>query len=92
MPAQAKDCYNLEVEPNHYKCCFFHEIYTHNGKFKNKTDCDSVNLEDYKNMANKVKTESAFITSQGGIIEVYEIDCSSNYLYISLLLLIALLF
>ena len=37
--------------------------------------------EDYINMVNKVKSMIGYIKSQGGIIEVYEIDCSSNYLY-----------
>ena len=43
-------------------------------------------------MVNKVKSEIGHIKSEGGIIEVYEVDCSSNYLYISLLSLIVLLF
>ena len=92
VPTQAKDCYNLPVDSNEYKCCYSHKIYTHKGKFHSDTLCDATNFEDYNNMVNKVKSEIGHIKSEGGIIEVYEVDCSSNYLYISLLSLIVLLF
>ena len=92
VPMKAKDCYNLAVEKNEYKCCYFHQIYTQKGKFHNDTLCEGVKEADYNNMVNKVKSEIGYIKSQGGVIEAYEIDCSSNYLYISLLLLIVLLF
>ena len=92
VPTQAKDCYNLPVDSNEYKCCYYHQIYTQKGKFHNYTLCDGVKEADYKNMANKVKSEIGYIKSQGGVIETYEIDCSSNYLYIYLLSLIVLLF
>ena len=92
VPSKAKDCYNLEVEKKEYRCCYYHQIYTLEGKFYNDTLCDGAKYEDYINMDNKVKSMIGYIKSKGGIIEVYEIDCSSNYLYISLLLLIVLLF
>ena len=92
VPTKANDCYNLNVEANKYKCCYFRKKYTENGKLHNDILCSGVTEEEYNNMANKVKSEMDFIKSKGGIVETFIEDCSSNYLYISLLSLIILLF
>ena len=92
VPTQAKDCYNLTVEKNEYKCCYSRQEYTQEGKYHNHTRCEGVKEADYNNMGNRIKSLIGYIKSQGGIIQTYEMNCSSNYLYISLLSLIVLLF
>ena len=74
-----------------YKCCYVNQKYYEEGKFRNYTRCTGYSKEDYDNLDKLVKSKKGYLNSIGGIIEHYEINCSSKYLYISLLSIIIFL-
>ena len=53
--------------------------------------CTSLTKEEFDSVHLLVKSLKQFIDKMGGKLETYDIDCSSKYLYISLILLIIFL-
>ena len=84
-PVGPKDCNYLPLITGNYKCCYISQKYYFGGDFTNKTKCKPYNRYDYDNLAKVVKSERDYLKAKGGIIENYIVDCSSNYLYLSLL-------
>ena len=89
-PTKAKDCYHIPVLEDYHKCCFYKRNYFIQGQKTNVTYCHHTTKEEYDNLPNIVKSQKNFIKSNGGVLNDFEWDCSSNYLYISLLSLIVL--
>ena len=76
---------------SHYKCCYENHKYFEEGKFRNISRCTGYSKEDYDHLDKLIKSKKRYLESIGGIIEHYEVNCSSKYLYISLLSLIIFL-
>ena len=90
-PVRGKDCYYLTISTGDYKCCFIKMKFFINGDFVNQTACSPIDRHYYDNLDKMAKTQKAAIKKMGGIIESFDIDCSSNYLYIPLLSLMLFL-
>ena len=83
-PTGKKDCWDKlsdEEKKKYSYCCYYHGK---NFGIEIKT-CSTVTKEEYKDIKSYIDTLNA-------LGDVYELDCKSNYLNISLLFLIALLF
>ena len=95
-PSQPSDCHNLWINETftpgyYYKCCYVAKQYYFNGNFHNETSCTPVTKEYYDTLIPRVKSELDFYKISGSVIDKFVTDCSSNYLYISLLSLIIFL-
>ena len=95
-PSQPSDCHNLWINETftpgyYYKCCYVAKQYYFNGNFQNETSCTPVTKEYYDTLIPRVKSELDFYKISGSVIDKFVTDCSSNYLYISLLSLIIFL-
>jgi len=94
-PNDTNQCFSLwvndSVTPNYYKCCYEIKKYYFEGKYHNSTNCIAVTKEHYDTIGLRVKSGIDYYKSMGGILEKYEFNCSSNYLFISLLSLIIFL-
>ena len=85
-PSQPSDCYNREKsDEEEYKCCYIYKKYYSKGQLEKIQSCASLTKIEFDNIKDIMKSFRAGIEKIGGIIEAYEIDCSSNYLYISLI-------
>ena len=95
-PSQPSDCHNLWINETltpgyYYKCCYVAIQYYFNGNFHNETSCTPVTKEYYDTLIPRVKSEYDYYKISGSVIDKFVTDCSSNYLYISLLSLIIFL-
>ena len=90
-PKQASDCHNRDKGKDDYKCCYVVEKYTLMGKLTDRITCSSLDEDEYNNIKQIIKSMKQGVEKMGGKFETYDIDCSSNYLFISLLLLMILL-
>ena len=89
-PTKASDCYNLPVYEDYHKCCFYKRIFFIQGQKTNLTYCHHTTKEEYDNLRNIVKSHKDYIKANGGILNDFTWDCSSNYLYLSLFSLVIL--
>ena len=95
-PSQPSDCHNLWINETltpgyYYKCCYVAKQFYFNGDFNNKTSCTPMTKEIYDTLIPRVKSEYDYYKISGSVIDKFVTDCSSNYLYISLLSLIIFL-
>ena len=90
-PVGPKDCIYLPIPKSYYKCCYIRQQFYVGYEFENKTGCYPYSRSQYENLAKVVQSQKGFIKSQAGIIDYYDVDCPSNYLYLSLLSLIIFL-
>jgi hypothetical protein len=91
-PKEASDCHNLDKSvDNQYKCCYVYEKYFLMGSLEKGKLCHPVTQIEFNNIKDVIKSYKDAIEKMGGILDTYNIDCSSNYLFISLLLLMILL-
>ena len=84
-PVGPKDCNYLPLQRDYYKCCYVREKYYYKGDFENRTACAPLGRYDYDNLAKQVKSKRDYLNAKGAIIQDFVVDCSSNYLYLSLL-------
>lgn len=86
-PVGIKDCNYLPLRKGYgyYKCCYIRRKIYSDGNFANYTACEPFSRDAYEHLPKVVKSLRDYIKSQGGIIENFEFDCPSNYLYLSLL-------
>ena len=86
-----KDCNNLKIHPGFYKCCYVKvKGKNENGKKETAEYCQSITQDDYNNIKDYIKNiEKTFESSD---FDIKKFDCNSNYLLISIMSLILLLF
>jgi hypothetical protein len=75
----------------YYKCCYENRQYYLNGKYTNITQCAPVTREKYDTLIQREKSGIDYLKTNGAVLDKYEFNCSSNYLYLSLLSLIIFL-
>ena len=85
------DCTGLNPGPNSYRCCYSYLKGTINGQDTEKKQCLPISKTDYDGIKDFVKKGKETSEAAGNKISKYEINCSSNYLYISLLSLVLIL-
>ena len=91
-PKQPSDCFNLWINKTKYhKCCYETRQYYYKGEYTNETRCLKLTKEKYDTLIPRVKSGVNYYKAMGSVIDKYEFNCSSNYLYISLLSLIIFL-
>ena len=90
-PTQASDCHKRDKDIGDFRCCYAIEKYTLMGNYVDRKSCTSLTQDEFDNVKLLIKSLKQGVEKMGGKFEIYEIDCSSNYLYISLLLLIIFL-
>ena len=92
-PNQPTDCHNREKSnENQYKCCYIYKKIYARAQIEKEQRCTPFTKDEFDNIKDIMKSFRAGISQLGGIIEAYNVDCSSNYLYISLVLLMIFLF
>ena len=89
-PSKPTDCHNREFDKIYYKCCYLHTIITSDYKAESIT-CQTLDEYNFKHIEDFVKLQKELYAQGGHKVELYDINCSSSYLYISLLLLMLLL-
>ena len=87
-PKKASDCKDRTIPTGYAKCCFTNVKYYVKGEMTEGKTCVPREQKYYDNFVPIFKSAKKSIEAQGGSIDVYEVDCSTNYLYISLLSLI----
>ena len=91
-PEQPKDCYNRDKSiDNQHRCCYIYEKYFLMGGLEKGKSCTPLTKIEFNNIKDVIKSYKEAIEKMGGIIDTFEINCFSNYLYISLLSLMMLL-
>ena len=95
-PNETNQCYNLWINSSrtpdyYYKCCYENRQYYLKGKYTNITRCIPVTREKYDTLIQREKSGIDYLKTNGAVIDKLEFNCSSNYLYISLLSLIIFL-
>ncbi len=88
---QASDCKDRTLPNGYAKCCFSNVKYYLSGNMLEGKICIAKTQKFYDNFVPIFKSAKKNIEVNGGSIDVYEMDCSTNYLYISLLSLIIFL-
>ena len=90
-PSNKKDCNSLKVSAGSYKCCFAHYKGKGNGSKGEYKTCEEIDQETYNRIKDYIKEAEEAAKNAGGKLTL-KIDCSSNYLLISTMSLILLLF
>jgi len=88
---KASDCHSSKKSKDDSKCCYIDYKYYKDGKLEENKLCKEYTKEYVDNFVPILKSKKGAITSAGGSIDKFDVDCSSNYLYISLLSLMILL-
>ena len=85
-PSQASDCNNREKNTDSdYRCCYIYQKYTIMGSIVEGKSCSGVTKTEFDNIKDVIKSLKDGIEKMGGKFDTFDIDCSSGYLYISLL-------
>lgn len=90
-PAQASDCHKRKLTTDYAKCCYEYNKYYTNGKMTDTKKCVPFKQNEMDNFVSIYKSMKGNINENGGSIDKLEWNCSSNYLYISLLSLMIFL-
>ena len=90
VPNNAKDCNDRTPGEGAIKCCYVKYFYFNDGKLTNTTRCSPIDQTNYDLAAKSLKSIKGHLTANGAVIDTFIFDCSSNYLYISLLSLMIL--
>ena len=88
---KASECHSRKVSKEGAKCCYFNYKYYENGELNEGQTCKEEKKENVENFGRVYKSMKEAIIALGGSIDKFDMDCSSNYLYISLLSLMILL-
>ena len=88
---KASDCHSRKVSKEGAKCCYHNYKYYLDGDLKEEQICQEEKKGNVENFVPVYKSKKGYIIAKGGSIDKYDMDCSSNYLYISLLSLMILL-
>ena len=92
LPTQPIDCHNREKSSqNEHKCCYVYQKYFLIGTLRREKLCNPVTKNEFDNIENVINSLKGGIEKLGGIIDTIDVNCSSNYLYISLLSLMIFL-
>ena len=86
------ECKDLKLTEGYYKCCFAESITKMDNETYNYKICINITKNDYENLEEFKKKAKKMSEDSGYEVIKYEVQCSSNYIIISLLLLIQLLF
>ena len=90
-PSKASECNSRTLETNQYKCCYLYVKVTAMSITSENKQCVPVTQPEYDNIK-EVISKTKEITEKTGVkVDKIDIDCSSSYLYISLLALIIFL-
>ncbi len=90
-PNKASDCTNLKADNGEFRCCYRVEKYIYMDNYIDEKSCTSLSKEEFDSVNLLIKSLRQYIEKMGGKFETYDIDCSSKYLYISLILLMIFL-
>ena len=91
-PSNKKDCNSLQVNEGSYKCCYVHYKGEGDGIKGEYKGCEEINQENYNRIKDYIKDMEKEAKNDGGKLDVKKFDCNSNYLLISIMSLILLLF
>ena len=87
----AADCHN-RTKGEGERCCYHNEKFYLNGDIHEEKTCNLMTKDQFEKFVSAYKSKKSYISSNGGSIDTLEWNCSANYIYISLLSLIILLF
>ena len=87
-----KDCNGLGVSKNAYKCCYVKIEGSLEGKSLDYEGCSEIDKESYDKIKDLIEEREKDIKDKGGKYDIKKYDCNSNYLLISIMSLILLLF
>ena len=90
-PSKASECNSRTIETNQYKCCYLYVKVTAMSITSEDKKCLPVTQAEYDNIKQVITTTKEMAEKTGVKIDKIDIDCSSSYLYISLLALIIFL-
>jgi hypothetical protein len=87
-----KDCNGLGVSKNAYKCCYVKIEGSLKGESLDYEGCMEIDKESYDKINDLIEEREKEIKDEGGKYDIKKYDCNSNYLLISIMSLILLLF
>ena len=87
-----KDCNGLGVSKYAYKCCYVKIEGSLEGESLDEEGCTEIDKESYDKIKDLIEEREKYYKDKGGKYDVKKFDCSSNYLLISIMSLILLLF
>ena len=90
-PKEVEDCEKRKVKEGHYKCCFIEIEYKYAGETIESKSCGSVTKEEYDKIEDLID-ENKEHPDDGIEIEEYSVDCASEYIMISLALLLSIFY
>ena len=90
-PTKASDCHSRKVSKTDAKCCYVNYKYYQDGDLNEGQICKEEKKENVDNFVPVFKSKKGAIIAKGGSIDKFDVDCSSKYLFISLLSLMILL-
>ena len=86
-----KDCNNRVVGSDFYRCCYVkYTAKNEKGKKETVEACQPITKKDYDRIKDYIKEEEK--EGEEGDLDIKKVDCNSNYLLISIMSLIPLLF
>ncbi len=83
------DCHNRKLRDGDYRCCFVEYEGTFQGEKRERKSCLPLTKDEYDKIDDLVDAQKKGV-GEGNQIDDFSIDCSSNYIMISLLSLILL--
>ena len=90
-PKEVEDCEKLKLEDGDYRCCFIESEIKIAGQTIKSKYCGSVTKEDYDKIEDLID-EYKEHPETGMEIEEYSVDCASEYIMISLALLLSIFY
>lgn len=90
-PSKASECNSRTLETNQYKCCYLYVKATFMSVTSEDKKCLPVTQAEYDNIKEVINKSKEMAEKTGVKVDKIDIDCSSSYLYISLLALIIFL-
>ena len=91
QPSKASECNSRTLETNQYKCCYLYVKVTAMSITSEDKKCLPVTQAEYDNIKEVISKSKEIAEKTGVKVDKIDIDCSSSYLYISLLALIIFL-
>ncbi len=90
-PSKASECNSRTLETNQYRCCYLYVKATFMSVTSEDMKCLPVTQAEYDNIKEVISKSKEMAEKTGVKVDKIDIDCSSSYLYISLLALIIFL-
>ena len=88
-PKEVEDCEKRKLKDGDYKCCFVEAEFKIAGQTKESKSCGTVTKEEYDKIEDLIDEYKEHPES-GIEIEEYSVDCASEYIMISLALLLSI--